>query len=161
MGKKKTWSLKKVRKELWPWRFSLFGRNPMDLRMIHFVVDNVFFKIVSVVEAIVLVSTLCFFYLCCGVRHVWFELSEPRNVVFTEPFQFSNFHRTTKLLHHTIRAFRFSKKLRDLASASVEEPEKVDLAKAAQLRFEKLSLCYEFDLAGVDAVDEELKWGMH
>ncbi|KAG6570577.1 Conserved oligomeric Golgi complex subunit 5, partial [Cucurbita argyrosperma subsp. sororia] len=128
MGKKKTWSLKKVRKELWPWRFSLFGRNPMDLQMIHFVVDNVFFKIVSVVEAIVL---------------------------------FSNFHRTTKLLHHTIRAFRFSKKLRDLASASVEEPEKVDLAKAAQLRFEKLSLCYEFDLAGVDAVDEELKWGMH
>ncbi|KAK4782539.1 hypothetical protein SAY86_016641 [Trapa natans] len=28
--------------------------------------DTVLFKIVSVVEAIALVSTLCFFYLCCG-----------------------------------------------------------------------------------------------
>ena len=74
MGKKKktTWSLKKMMsKELWPWRFSwLFRRNPIDFQMFHFLVDNVFFKIVSVVEAIVLVSTLCFFLLCCG-GHVW------------------------------------------------------------------------------------------
>lgn len=66
MGKKKTWSLKKMSKELWPWRFSLFRRSPIDFQMIHFLIDNVFFKIVSVVEAIVLVSTLCFFLLCCG-----------------------------------------------------------------------------------------------
>jgi hypothetical protein len=30
------------------------------------VIDGVVFKMLSVVEAVVLVSTLCFFYLCCG-----------------------------------------------------------------------------------------------
>ncbi|KAL1202102.1 hypothetical protein V5N11_015042 [Cardamine amara subsp. amara] len=30
------------------------------------IVDGVVFKVMYVVEAFVLVSTLCFFYLCCG-----------------------------------------------------------------------------------------------
>ncbi|ESQ36265.1 hypothetical protein EUTSA_v10009210mg [Eutrema salsugineum] len=30
------------------------------------IVDGVVFKVLYVVEALVLVSTLCFFYLCCG-----------------------------------------------------------------------------------------------
>ncbi|KGN46824.1 conserved oligomeric Golgi complex subunit 5 [Cucumis sativus] len=92
------------------------------------------------------------------VRHVRSELSEPRNVVFTKTVQFSNLHQTTELLQHTIRALRLSKKLRELASASADDPEKLDLAKAAQLHCEILSLCTEFDLAGIDVVDEELKW---
>lgn len=93
-----------------------------------------------------------------SVRRVRSELSEPRNVVSTKTVQFSNLHETTELLQHTIRALRLSKKLRDLASASADEPEKLDLAKAAQLHCEILSLCNEYDLAGIDVVDEELKW---
>lgn len=38
------------------------------------------------------------------------------------------------------------------------EPEKLDLSKAAQLHSEILSLCDEYDLAGIDVVDEELRW---
>ncbi|KAL2316815.1 hypothetical protein Fmac_030691 [Flemingia macrophylla] len=30
------------------------------------IMDTVVFKILSLAEALVLVSTLCFFYLCCG-----------------------------------------------------------------------------------------------
>lgn len=38
------------------------------------------------------------------------------------------------------------------------EPEKLDLAKAAQLHSEIISLCNEYDLTGIDVVDEELRW---
>ncbi|ESW13405.1 hypothetical protein PHAVU_008G193200 [Phaseolus vulgaris] len=53
--KSKLW-LKKVS---WPFRWK-----PQKLQTI--IVDTVVFKILSVAEAVVLVSTLCFFYLCCG-----------------------------------------------------------------------------------------------
>lgn len=43
--------------------------------------------------------------------------------------------------------------MRDLASA---DPDKLDLAKAAQLHCEILSLCSENDLAGIDIINEEL-----
>ncbi|KAL6137182.1 hypothetical protein ACLB2K_062476 [Fragaria x ananassa] len=61
-----TWSLKKViSKELWPRKFSsVFRWKSVDLRLS--IIDDVVFKILSVVEAVVLVSTLCFFFLCCG-----------------------------------------------------------------------------------------------
>ncbi|KAG2712688.1 hypothetical protein I3843_04G128600 [Carya illinoinensis] len=62
------WSLKKVslvRKELSPWRlFSAFRFKRLDFQMA--IMDGVVFRILSVVEGIVLVFTLCFFYLCCG-----------------------------------------------------------------------------------------------
>uniref|UniRef100_A0A2N9H9H9 Uncharacterized protein n=1 Tax=Fagus sylvatica TaxID=28930 RepID=A0A2N9H9H9_FAGSY len=59
------WSLKKVSKELRPGRlFSTFKRKRLDFPMT--IIDGVIFKILSVVEGVVLVSTLYFFYLCCG-----------------------------------------------------------------------------------------------
>nr|POE95296.1 hypothetical protein CFP56_05656 [Quercus suber] len=63
---RKFWSLKKVMsKELRPGKFfPTFKWKRLDFQMA--IVDGVVFKIVSVVEAVVLVSTLCFFYLCCG-----------------------------------------------------------------------------------------------
>ncbi|KAJ7960656.1 putative Transmembrane protein [Quillaja saponaria] len=66
MGLKKSWSLKKVMsKELsWPWRFSVFKLKRLDFQFN--IIDDVVFKILTVVEGIVLVSTLCFFFLCCG-----------------------------------------------------------------------------------------------
>ncbi|MCD7466318.1 Conserved oligomeric Golgi complex subunit [Datura stramonium] len=41
---------------------------------------------------------------------------------------------------------------------STQDPEKLDLSKAAQLHFEILSLYNEYHLAGIDVVDLELKW---
>ncbi|PIN11576.1 hypothetical protein CDL12_15818 [Handroanthus impetiginosus] len=54
------WSFKGIRQ----WRLSSLKSRKMNIQV--WIVDDVIFKIVYVVEAIVLVSTLCFFYLCCG-----------------------------------------------------------------------------------------------
>ncbi|KAJ1379674.1 putative conserved oligomeric Golgi complex subunit 5-like [Sesbania bispinosa] len=83
------------------------------------------------------------------------ELSDPHRAIAAKTAQLSNLHRTTELLQHSVRALRLSKKLRDLMAA---EPEKLDLAKAAQLHSEILSLCDEYDLTGIDVVEEELAW---
>ncbi|KAJ1383129.1 hypothetical protein SESBI_43661 [Sesbania bispinosa] len=61
---KTSWSFKRLSKELWPRRFSSFRWKRLHLHTT--IMDTVVFKIVSVVEGVVLVSTLCFFYLCCG-----------------------------------------------------------------------------------------------
>ncbi|EOX93151.1 hypothetical protein QUC31_003998 [Theobroma cacao] len=65
---KKSWSLKKVvvgKESIWPWKLSSgFKWKRLDFQMK--IVDNLVFRVLYVVEAIVLVSTLCFFYLCCG-----------------------------------------------------------------------------------------------
>ncbi|KAK7385930.1 hypothetical protein VNO78_31913 [Psophocarpus tetragonolobus] len=90
-----------------------------------------------------------------SVRRLRSELSDPHRSVAAKTTQLCNLHRTTELLQHSIRALRLSKKLRDLMAA---EAEKVDLAKAAQLHFEILSLCDEYELCGIDAVDDELNW---
>ncbi|PKI55707.1 hypothetical protein CRG98_023923 [Punica granatum] len=91
MGKTKgRWSLRKAMftsKELtWPssWRFSLLGRlkwtkrraapdsdSELESESSRFfqpgiVIDKMVFKILSAVEVVVLLSTLCFFLLCCG-----------------------------------------------------------------------------------------------
>ncbi|KAB2007623.1 hypothetical protein ERO13_D10G040100v2 [Gossypium hirsutum] len=67
----KRWMLFKrlMKKELWRWKFlgSAFKWKKMPSLNIHLsFIDDVLFKIASVLEAIFLVSTLCFFYLCCG-----------------------------------------------------------------------------------------------
>ncbi|KAF2290664.1 hypothetical protein GH714_014924 [Hevea brasiliensis] len=93
-----------------------------------------------------------------SVRRVRSELSEPHKSIQSKTLQLSNLHCTTELLQHTIRALRLSKKLRDLISASETEPEKLDLAKAAQLHCEILNMCSEYDLMGIDCIDEELNW---
>ncbi|GMP47952.1 hypothetical protein CsSME_00015479 [Camellia sinensis var. sinensis] len=65
--KKKVWSLKKVKKELWPWSLSDFKWKKPNFQLQKIsIVDDLLFRILSVFEAIVLVSTLCFFFLCCG-----------------------------------------------------------------------------------------------
>ncbi|KAJ9153202.1 hypothetical protein P3X46_026667 [Hevea brasiliensis] len=67
--KMKIWLFGKLKiKESWRWRWRFLG-SAFKWKRIHFqlsFVDDVLFKIVSVFEAIVLVATLCFFYLCCG-----------------------------------------------------------------------------------------------
>ncbi|KAG6785969.1 hypothetical protein POTOM_007560 [Populus tomentosa] len=93
-----------------------------------------------------------------SVRRVRSELSDPHNSIQPKTIQLSNLHRTIQALQHTTRALRSSKKLRDLISASESEPEKLDLAKAAQLHREILTMCDEFDLREIDVVDEELSW---
>ncbi|XWS35298.1 hypothetical protein CRYUN_Cryun21dG0114000 [Craigia yunnanensis] len=91
-----------------------------------------------------------------SLRRVRSELSEPHNSILSKTAQFSNLHRTSELLSHSIRAIRLSKKLRDLMASAEAEPEKLDLAKAAQLHNDILTLCEEYDLSGIDMVDEEL-----
>ncbi|CAN1160734.1 Conserved oligomeric Golgi complex subunit 5 [Linum perenne] len=90
-----------------------------------------------------------------SVRRVRSELSDPHKSVQSKTTQLANLHSTAELLQHTIRSRRLCKKLRDLASET--EPEKLDLAKAAQLHCEILSMCDEYDLIGIEVVDEELK----
>ncbi|KAK8330986.1 hypothetical protein V6Z11_A10G043500 [Gossypium hirsutum] len=58
-----------MKKELWRWKFlgSAFKWKKIPSLTIQLsFIDDVLFKIASVLEAIFLVSTLCFFYLCCG-----------------------------------------------------------------------------------------------
>ncbi|KAL6500730.1 hypothetical protein OROHE_025527 [Orobanche hederae] len=53
---------------LWPWKLKSFAGMRWKKRYnLHlWFVDGFLFKIVSVFEAFVLVSTLCAFFLCCG-----------------------------------------------------------------------------------------------
>ncbi|XP_015574970.1 uncharacterized protein LOC8264139 [Ricinus communis] len=67
--KMKMWLLRRMKvKESWRWRWRFLGsafkwkRVNLQLSFL----DNLLFKIMSLLEAIVLVATLCFFFLCCG-----------------------------------------------------------------------------------------------
>ncbi|XWS09351.1 hypothetical protein CRYUN_Cryun40dG0077700 [Craigia yunnanensis] len=91
-----------------------------------------------------------------SLRCVRSELSEPHNSILSKTVQLSNLHLTSELLSHSIRAIRLSKKLRDLMVSAEAEPDKLDLAKAAQLHNDILTLCEDYDLGGIDMVDEEL-----
>ncbi|KAL3325650.1 hypothetical protein AABB24_036735 [Solanum stoloniferum] len=92
-----------------------------------------------------------------SLRRVRSELSDPHQVIEAKTLQLANLHSATELLQSTIRTIRLSKKLRDLMD-STQDPEKLDLSKAAQLHFEILSLYNEYHLAGIDVIDLELKW---
>ncbi|KAK8642005.1 hypothetical protein V6N13_011369 [Hibiscus sabdariffa] len=65
---RKRWGLFKrlMKKEAWRWKLlgSAFKWKRLNIKLSF--IDDVRFKIVSVLEAIYLVATLCFFYLCCG-----------------------------------------------------------------------------------------------
>ncbi|KAJ6736052.1 CONSERVED OLIGOMERIC GOLGI COMPLEX COMPONENT 5 [Salix viminalis] len=121
---------------------------------------HLFHQLSSIKEAELSLSTLrsAISSMQSSVRRVRSELSDPYNAIQSKTIQLSNLHRTNQALQHTIRALRLSKKLRDLISASESEPEKLDLAKAAQFHYEILTMCNEYDLRGIDMVDEELKW---
>lgn len=64
----------KKKKSSWSFKKSAYGlswkKKNLSLSLIHnyfhWVIDNVVFKVVSVFEGIVLVSTLCLFFVCCG-----------------------------------------------------------------------------------------------
>ncbi|XP_057954818.1 conserved oligomeric Golgi complex subunit 5 [Malania oleifera] len=92
-----------------------------------------------------------------SVRRARSELADPHRQIQTKTHQLSNLHRTAELLQSVIRVLRLSKKLRDLISVS-NEPERLDLSKAAQLHCEILNLCNENELVGIDVVDDELGW---
>ncbi|KAJ4833599.1 Conserved oligomeric Golgi complex subunit [Turnera subulata] len=92
------------------------------------------------------------------VRRARSELSDPLVSIRSKTRQLSSLHRTSQLLQHAIRALRLSRKLRDLVSAADPDPDKLDLAKAAQLYSEILTMCDEYDLRGLEPVDEELEW---
>ncbi|KAL5125783.1 hypothetical protein HKD37_02G005935 [Glycine soja] len=56
---------KKKRSKLWLKKVSWpFRWKRLDLQTT--IMDTVVFKVLYAAEAVVLVSTLCFFYLCCG-----------------------------------------------------------------------------------------------
>ncbi|KAJ6931038.1 oligomeric Golgi complex subunit 5-like [Populus alba x Populus x berolinensis] len=121
---------------------------------------HLFHQLSSIKDAELSLSTLrsAISSMQSSIRRVRSELSDPHNAIKSKTIQLSNLHRTNQALQHTIRALRLSKKLRDLISASESEPEKLDLAKAAQLHYEILTMCNEYDLRGIDVVDEELNW---
>ncbi|KAJ4837196.1 hypothetical protein Tsubulata_028138 [Turnera subulata] len=58
----------KANKDSWRWKLKYLGSafkwKRVNLQLSFF--DDVLFKIVSVLEAIVLVASLAFFFLCCG-----------------------------------------------------------------------------------------------
>ncbi|XP_020210416.1 uncharacterized protein LOC109795357 [Cajanus cajan] len=56
--------IEKKKKKSKLWLKKVFRWKRLDLQTT--IMDTVVFKILSVAEALVLVSTLCFFYLCCG-----------------------------------------------------------------------------------------------
>ncbi|CAK7350247.1 unnamed protein product [Dovyalis caffra] len=67
--KRKMWLFKRLKlKESWRWRLKFLGSafkwKRLNIQLSFF--DDLIFKIVSVLEAIVLVIPLCFFFLCCG-----------------------------------------------------------------------------------------------
>ncbi|GKU94213.1 hypothetical protein SLEP1_g7739 [Rubroshorea leprosula] len=65
MGKSnKKWMLFKRVSCRWKLLGSAFKWRRLNLQLSF--IDNLIFRIASVLEAIVLVATLCFFYLCCG-----------------------------------------------------------------------------------------------
>ncbi|PQQ06321.1 hypothetical protein Pyn_15774 [Prunus yedoensis var. nudiflora] len=69
MGGKKRWLFfKRMKKESWSLRWKYFGSafkfRPLNLHLSFY--DDVIFKIVSAFEAIVLLLSVCFFYLFCG-----------------------------------------------------------------------------------------------
>lgn len=60
--KKSSWRFKNSWGLRWKKKWTSFSLLPH----FHWLLDNFLFKIVSVFEGFVLVSTLCFFFLCCG-----------------------------------------------------------------------------------------------
>ncbi|KAK7359635.1 hypothetical protein VNO77_01597 [Canavalia gladiata] len=64
---KKRWLFKRLRKESLRWKYfwSAFKWKKFSTLPVSFM-NDVAFKVVSAFEAILLVLTACFFYLCCG-----------------------------------------------------------------------------------------------
>ncbi|KAJ9690951.1 hypothetical protein PVL29_013218 [Vitis rotundifolia] len=66
MGKKRGFFRRISEDYKWRWKFLSSGFRWKRLRFQLSFIDDVVFRIMYVFEAIVLVATLCFFYLFCG-----------------------------------------------------------------------------------------------
>ncbi|KAJ0256014.1 Conserved oligomeric Golgi complex subunit 5 [Hirschfeldia incana] len=91
-----------------------------------------------------------------SIRRIRSDLSEPVRSIRSKSVQLTNLHSASELLSHSVRALRLSKKLRDLTDGS--DPEKIDLTKSAQLHYEISAMCKEYDLFGIEVIDEEIKF---
>ncbi|KAJ3676235.1 hypothetical protein LUZ60_003647 [Juncus effusus] len=76
------------------------------------------------------------------------DLATPRSVLKSHTIQLSNLLATADLLHHADRLLRLAARLRD---------ERLDLARAAELHREVRVLYEEKGLAGIEAVDDEMR----
>ncbi|KAJ4772572.1 Conserved oligomeric Golgi complex subunit 5 [Rhynchospora pubera] len=76
------------------------------------------------------------------------DLATPRAVLKTRTIQLKNLLATADLLHHSERLLKLASRLRD---------ERLDLARAAELHREARVLYEEKELAGIEAVDEQMR----
>lgn len=83
VGGKKRWFFKRLRKESLRWKFLWPAFKLKRLTLPVSFVNDVVFKVVSAFEAIVLVLTVCFFYLCCGCSFWFFSLISPLSLCFS------------------------------------------------------------------------------
>ncbi|CAL9171740.1 unnamed protein product [Musa hybrid cultivar] len=91
-----------------------------------------------------------------SLRRARQDLAEPRRVVRTHTLQLSNLHAAADLLASAARLLRLSRRLRDLVA--VGPPDRLDLAKAAEMHREIELLYQERGLSGISVVEEEIRW---
>ncbi|KAK8931432.1 hypothetical protein KSP39_PZI016932 [Platanthera zijinensis] len=90
-----------------------------------------------------------------SLRRARQELAEPRRLINAHTIQLSNLHATADLLNSVARLLRLSKKLRDVMA---QPPDRLDLAKAAEMHRDVELLYQERGLVGISAVEVEIRW---
>ncbi|KAI0495189.1 hypothetical protein KFK09_025339 [Dendrobium nobile] len=90
-----------------------------------------------------------------SLRRARQELAEPLHLVRAHTIQLSNLHAAADLLNSSARLLRLSKKLRDVMA---QPTDRLDLAKAAEMHRDIELLYEERGLAGISAVEDEIRW---
>ncbi|KAH0452107.1 hypothetical protein IEQ34_019406 [Dendrobium chrysotoxum] len=90
-----------------------------------------------------------------SLRRARQELAEPLHLVRAHTIQLSNLHAAADLLNSSARLLRLSKKLRDVMA---QPSDRLDLAKAAEMHRDIELLYEERGLAGISAVEDEIRW---
>ncbi|XP_020684628.1 conserved oligomeric Golgi complex subunit 5 [Dendrobium catenatum] len=90
-----------------------------------------------------------------SLRRARQELAEPLHLVRSHTIQLSNLHAAADLLNSSARLLRLSKKLRDVMA---QPTDRLDLAKAAEMHRDIELLYEERGLAGISAVEDEIRW---
>lgn len=90
-----------------------------------------------------------------ALRRARQELAEPRRLIRAHTVQLSNLHAAADLLSSAARLLRLSKKLRDVMA---QPPDRLDLAKAAEMHRDIELLYEERGLAGISVVEVEIRW---
>ncbi|WOK96026.1 conserved oligomeric Golgi complex subunit 5 [Canna indica] len=91
-----------------------------------------------------------------SLRRARHDLAEPRCAVRAHTLQLSNLHAAADLLASAARLLRLSRRLRDLVDGG--PPDRLDLAKAAEMHREIELLYQERSLAGISVVEDEIRW---